>query len=65
MPTSENGCTCTDIRAVIHCDLTRGDNPCISADTQPHTEPVALNSDALTTSLANILGTNTTITNEL
>lgn len=64
-------CTCTDIKTVIHCNLTRGANPCISAAAEPApadpptNEPPALNSDALTNSLASILGTHTTVTNEL
>ncbi|MET4588853.1 hypothetical protein [Arthrobacter sp. 754] len=64
-------CTCLDIKALIHCNLTRGENPCISTTAEPAPapeatpEPPALNSDALTNSLASILGTNTTITNEL
>lgn len=64
-------CTCTDIKALIHCNLTRGENPCISTTAEPApameptNEPPALNSDRLTASLASILGTNTTVTNEL
>jgi hypothetical protein len=64
-------CQCTDIKAIIHCDLTRGENPCISTTAEPPTapqptnEPPALNSDALTNSLASIIGTNTTVTSEL
>lgn len=63
-------CTCTDVKTAIHCNLTRGDEPCISTTQEaptpaPATEPPALNSDALTTSLTSILGTNATLTNEL
>lgn len=54
-------CECTDTKQMVICALNRGDGPCrTTAAEQPEpaasTEPPALNSDALTSSLAAALG---------
>jgi hypothetical protein len=54
-------CECTDTKQMVICALNRGDGPCLTTTAQePATttapEPPALNSDALTNSLAAALG---------
>jgi hypothetical protein len=58
-----NPCECTDTKQMVVCALNREDGPCLST-TEPEPavepsaspEPHALNSDALTNSLAAKLG---------
>lgn len=54
-----NPCECTDTKQMVICALNRGDGPCLTTvSTVPSgtVEPPALNSDALTNSLAAKLG---------
>ena len=64
-----NPCQCFEIKRVIICELNRGDGPCLTTgaaaseqDAAP--EPLALNSDALTNSLAAKLGGSVTTNTE-
>jgi len=54
-------CKCADVKRVIICELNRGDGPCLTT-AEPTTEPPALNSDALTSTIAAALGA-TIVTN--
>jgi hypothetical protein len=56
-------CECTDTRQMVICALNREDGPCLSTETPEAPtapavtgEPPALNSDALTNSIAAKLG---------
>lgn len=58
-----NNCECTDTKQMVICALNREDGPCLSTETPDAPtlaaatdEPPALNSDALTNSLAAALG---------
>ncbi|MEV4987671.1 hypothetical protein [Pseudarthrobacter sp. LMD1-1-1.1] len=57
-----NPCECTDTRQMVICALNRGDGPCLATtapeapETSSSPEPYALNSDALTNSIAAKLG---------
>jgi len=56
-------CTCKEIKRVIICELNRGDGPCFTTQEPATTnEPPALNSDALTSTIAAALGA-TIVTN--
>ncbi|MEV5052156.1 hypothetical protein [Arthrobacter sp. LAR12-1-1.1] len=52
-------CTCTETKRIIVCELNRGDGPCLTTQ-EPATpgQPPALNSDALTNTIAAALGAN-------
>jgi hypothetical protein len=52
-------CTCTEVKRMVLCELNRGDGPCLTTS-QPTPEPPALNSDALTNTIAAALGANIT-----
>lgn len=62
-----NPCQCFEIKRVIICELNRGDGPCLTtaAASEPRTapEPLALNSDGLTGTIAAAIGA--TITTNL
>lgn len=52
-------CKCADVKRVIICELNRGDGPCITTrEPAVANEPHALNSDALTNTIAAALGAN-------
>jgi len=54
-----NDCTCIEVKRMVICELNRGDGPCLTL-AEPRDEPPALNSDALTGTIAAALGANVT-----